>query len=120
MSSYNDVMRFLNDVDANLSGVDKKMKGGSTEPYSTYETFLNNIFGYTKYVFENDEKNKKDLENSINLLNQCRKHKEEICNADDEIDNETNMTMITNNDIEENIEEKKYTGVLLLKGDELE
>ena len=120
MSSYNDVMRFLNDVDANLSGVGKKMKGGSTEPYSTYETFLNKIFGYTKYVFENDEKNKKDLANSIDLLAKCLKHKEEICNADDDMDHENNMNITTNKDIEENTEEKKETGVLLLKGEELE
>ena len=122
MTSYTDVMRFLNDVDSKLSGDNTRIKGGSnsTEPYFSYETFLNNIFGYTKFVFGNNEKNKQDLSESIDLLDQCRKHKEEVCRDDSinyDTNNDSNITHIEDNEVTEN---NKYEGVLLLKGDELE
>ena len=123
MTSYADVMQFLNNVEANLYGDKLQMKGGgnSTEPYSSYETFLNNIFGYTKFIFVNNETNKKDLSDSIELLDQCKMHKEEICKDDssNDIDNRDTMEIspIENDD---NTNEDKYQGVLLLKGSELE
>ena len=122
MTSYADVMRFLNDVDASLSGNKRRIQGGgnSTEPYSSYETFLNTIFGYTSFIFGNDVKNKEDLSESIDLLDQCRQHKEEICRDDFNNEDERQINVSPLEDGDEDIEEKKYQGVLLLKGDELE
>jgi hypothetical protein len=136
MTSYTDVMRFLEYVDANLNGDKLPIKGGggdSTEPYGTYETILDNIFEYTSFVFENNEKNKKRLADSIDELDKCRKHKEEICKEEDDRTAEekhdeepTSMEMNNgstemNNEFDEvDSEDRKYSGVLLLKGKELE
>jgi len=142
MTSYKDVMRFLDEVELNLNGEKLPMKGGgdSTEPYGTYETFLDNVFGYTKFVFGNNEQNKTDLSNSIDELDQCRKYKEEICNDESKGLEEHNESAITvnnpigNNDLDyeddmqpdmqpdrqhdrqDEIEDDTYKGVLLLKG----
>lgn len=124
MTSYSDVMNFLNYVDANINGDKYPIKGGgkSTEPYDTYESMMNNIFSYTRFIFGNNEKNKKDLVISINELDKCRKHKEEICNDSsseysDENDSMKNNPMETDSNIEENT---IYDGALLRKGKELE
>ena len=126
MASYSDVMRFLNEVEANLNGDKMPIKGGgdSTEPYGTYETFLNNIFGYTKFVYENNDQNKKELANSIDELDKCRKHKQEICK--DETEETENTSMVTSPIDHDEIhrgnrdDNDEYDGVLLLKGKSLE
>lgn len=121
MSSYNNILHFLNYVDANLNGNTKYIMGGgeSTEPYDTYESILNNIFGYTRFIFGNNESNKQGLTNSIDELDKCRIHKEEICKDDVPFEkNDDNTTMNLNTIGFDQLEEP--TGVLLRKGIALE
>lgn len=121
MNSYKDILHFLNYIDKHLNQDSHYMVGGgnSTEPYDTYESILNNIFGYTRFIFGNNESNKQSLTNSIDELDKCRNHKEEICKDDmtfEENDNDTNIKVNTFGF--DQIEETG--GVLLRKGTALE
>ena len=51
-----------------------KMVGGgsgeqSTEPYKHFEDTMNEIFDYVKFVFETNEKNKKEYRDSVVKMN---------------------------------------------------
>lgn len=121
MSSYKDIMKFLKYVDVHLNNNVIPMKGGSTEPYNTYESIMDNIFDYTRFIFGNDEINKKELSASIDELDKCQKYKEEICKKDtyDE-KNDSPINNIGFNETEEDKDYEEEQGVLLRKGKELE
>ena len=116
MTSYKDVMKFLNYVDMGLDGKKRSGGGNSTEPYDTYERMMDRIFGYTRYIFGQNEKNQAQLSKSIDELDQCRKYKKEICteeNDEDVIEEEKLL-------IKPIEEEERKPSVLLLKGEHLE
>jgi hypothetical protein len=116
----------LNYVDKNLKGDSAYMIGGgnSTEPYDTYETMLNNVFGYTRFIFGNNELNKKNLSESIDALDKCRQYKDDICKTERESDIEQDIEPDTDKKtffmgFDQQPEEEERVGVLLRKGDAL-
>ena len=118
MSSHKSIIDFLDYIDSHLSPR-SHVKGGTnaTEPYQSYKSILDNIYEYVSFVFINDEKNKKELEKSIEELNRCKKYRNELCGKEEYVD--ISRTPIQKEEPEyEKVEEKM--GVLLRKGEELE
>ena len=118
MNSHKSIIEFLDYIESHLSN-SSSMKGGNnaTEPYESYKRILDNIYEYVSFVFINDEKNKKELEKSIEELNHCKKYRNELCGKEENVD--ISRTPIPKEEPEyEKVEEKM--GVLLRKGEELE
>ena len=71
MKDYKEIERFLDYIDRHING-DVLLKGGeeSTYPYAHYERLLDNIYEYTKFIFENKQKNKQRLAEDDNYSNE--------------------------------------------------
>ena len=131
MDHYKDIERFIHYVDTNLSlpKYKKQLGGGNdtvSQPYSTFENLSDKMFEYFKYIYDNNEKNKQEYEESIDNLDQpcdCEKYK---CNyksnkyEDEDEEQVLEKPIIIPENIEENVlvEPKKHS-ILLLKNENL-
>lgn len=118
MTSHNSITYFLDYIDSHLSN-NYIMKGGneSTQPYKSYESLLNNMYEYIRFVFVNNKNNHKEFSKSIEELDHCKKYKNEICGKEED-DDDISRTFIPIEEPETEI--KPTVGVLLRKGEELE